>query len=191
MEKIYQIKRIYTKKTSFYNAAEMPINRHKRWIFKELSEMIKVLFICHGNICRSTMSEYVMKYLTDQAGVASEFYIDSAATSREEIGNGVHHGTRQKLKEVGIPCGNHRARQMMRRDYEEFDYIIGMDAWNIRNIMRIIGSDPEKKVSMLLDFTDRPGTEIADPWYTGNFDATYDDVLEGCTGLLEHLKNIL
>ena len=119
--------------------------------------MIKVLFICHGNICRSTMSEYVMKYLTDQAGLASEFYIDSAATSREEIGNGVHHGTRQKLKEVGIPCGNHRARQMMRRDYEEFDYIIGMDAWNIRN--------------------------------TGNFDATYDDVLEGCTGLLEHLKN--
>ena len=97
----------------------------------------------------------------------------------------------KKLKEVGIPCGNHRARQMMRRDYEEFDYIIGMDAWNIRNIMRIIGSDPEKKVSMLLDFTDRPGTEIADPWYTGNFDATYDDVLEGCTGLLEHLKNIL
>lgn len=191
MEKIYQIKRIYTKKTSFYNAAEMPINRHKRWIFKELSEMIKVLFICHGNICRSTMSEYVMKYLTDQAGLASEFYIDSAATSREEIGNGVHHGTRQKLKEVGIPCGNHRARQMMRRDYEEFDYIIGMDAWNIRNIMRIIGSDPEKKVSMLLDYTDRPGTEIADPWYTGNFDATYDDVLEGCTGLLEHLKNIL
>lgn len=191
MEKIYQIKRIYTKKTSFYNAAEMPINRHKRWIFKELSEMIKVLFICHGNICRSTMSEYVMKYLTDQAGVASEFYIDSAATSREEIGNGVHHGTRQKLKEVGIPCGNHRARQLTRRDYEEFDYIIGMDAWNIRNIMRIIGSDPEKKVSMLLDYTDRPGTEIADPWYTGNFDATYDDVLEGCTGLLEHLKNIL
>lgn len=191
MEKIYQIKRIYTKKTSFYNAAEMPINRHKRWIFKELSEMIKVLFICHGNICRSTMSEYVMKYLTDQAGVASEFYIDSAATSREEIGNGVHHGTRQKLKEVGIPCGNHRARQLTRRDYEEFDYIIGMDAWNIRNIMRIIGSDPEKKVSMLLDYTDRPGTEIADPWYTGNFDVTYDDVLEGCTGLLEHLKNIL
>lgn len=191
MEKIYQIKRIYTKKTSFYNAAEMSINRHKRWIFKELSEMIKVLFICHGNICRSTMSEYVMKYLTDQAGVASEFYIDSAATSREEIGNGVHHGTRQKLKEVGIPCGNHRARQLTRRDYEEFDYIIGMDAWNIRNIMRIIGSDPEKKVSMLLDYTDRPGTEIADPWYTGNFDATYGDVLEGCTGLLEHLKNIL
>ena len=191
MEKIYQIKRIYTKKTSFYNAAEMPINRHKRWIFKELSEMIKVLFICHGNICRSTMSEYVMKYLTDQAGVASEFYIDSAATSREEIGNGVHHGTRQKLKEVGIPCGNHRARQLTRRDYEEFDYIIGMDAWNIRNIMRIIGSDPEKKVSMLLDYTDRPGPEIADQWYTGNFDATYGDVLEGCTGLLEHLKNIL
>lgn len=150
--------------------------------------MIKVLFICHGNICRSTMAEYVMKYLIIQEGLSDEFYIDSAATSREEIGNGVHRGTRDKLKEVGIPCGNHRARQMTIRDYEEFDYIIGMDTWNIRNIMRIIGTDAKRKVSMLLDYTDRGGMDIADPWYTGNFDKTYEDVLEGCSGLLKFLR---
>ena len=150
--------------------------------------MIKILFICHGNICRSTMAEYVMKYLIIQEGLSDEFYIDSAATSREEIGNGVHRGTRDKLKEVGIPCGNHRARQMTIRDYEEFDYIIGMDTWNIRNIMRIIGTDAKRKVSMLLDYTDRGGMDIADPWYTGNFDKTYEDVLEGCSGLLKFLR---
>ena len=150
--------------------------------------MIKILFICHGNICRSTMAEYVMKYLIIQEGFSDEFYIDSAATSREEIGNGVHRGTRDKLKEVGIPCGNHRARQMTIRDYEEFDYIIGMDTWNIRNIMRIIGTDAKRKVSMLLDYTDRGGMDIADPWYTGNFDKTYEDVLEGCSGLLKFLR---
>lgn len=151
-------------------------------------EKIKVLFICHGNICRSTMAEYVMKYLIIQEGLSDEFYIDSAATSREEIGNGVHRGTRDKLKEVGIPCGNHRARQMTIRDYEEFDYIIGMDTWNIRNIMHIIGTDAKRKVSMLLDYTDRGGMDIADPWYTGNFDKTYEDVLEGCSGLLKFLR---
>ena len=149
--------------------------------------MIKVLFICHGNICRSTMSEYVMKYLIDQAGLASEFYIDSAATSREEIGNGVHHGTRQKLKEVGIPCGNHRARQMMRRDYEEFDYIIGMDAWNLRNMNRITGGDPDGKIHLLLDYSKHP-RDIADPWYTGNFDDTYRDVVEGCEAFMKYLR---
>ena len=150
--------------------------------------MIKVLFICHGNICRSTMAEYVMKYLIIQEGLSDEFYINSAATSREEIGNGVHRGTRDKLKEVGVPCGNHRARQMTIRDYEEFDYIIGMDTWNIRNIMHIIGTDAKRKVSMLLDYTDRGGMDIADPWYTGNFDKTYEDVLEGCSGLLKFLR---
>ena len=132
------------------------------------------------------MSEYVMKYLIDQAGLASEFYIDSAATSREEIGNGVHHGTRQKLKEVGIPCGNHRARQMMRRDYEEFDYIIGMDAWNLRNMNRITGGDPDGKIHLLLDYSKHP-RDIADPWYTGNFDDTYRDVVEGCEAFMKYL----
>ena len=152
--------------------------------------MIKVLFVCHGNICRSTMAESVFTHKVKTLGLSDQFLIDSFATSTEEIGNPPHRGTVNKLREVGIPLVPHKAKQITWADYEKSDYIIGMDAWNIRNIMRIIGSDPEKKVSMLLDYTDRPGTEIADPWYTGNFDATYDDVLEGCTGLLEHLKNI-
>ena len=149
--------------------------------------MIKILFICHGNICRSTMAEYVMKDLVSKAGLSDEFYIDSAATSREEIGNPVHYGTRQKLREVGIPCGDHRARQMRRDDYDRFDYIIGMDTWNIRNMNRILGSDPDGKVSKLLDFTERQGEDIADPWYTGDFDLTYEDVREGCDGLFCHI----
>lgn len=150
--------------------------------------MKKILFICHGNICRSTMSEYVMKYLVSEAGLSDQFYIDSAATSREEIGNPVHPGTQRKLREVGIPCGDHRARQMTRRDYEEFDYLIGMDSWNMRNINRIIGNgDFDGKVNRLLDFTDRVGEDIADPWYTGDFDVTYRDVREGCEGLLSHI----
>ena len=148
--------------------------------------MIKVLFVCHGNICRSPMAEYVMKYLTAQAGAEKEFFIDSAATSTEEIGNGVHYGTRRKLAEVGIPCGDHRARQMVREDYEKFDLLIGMDEANLRNMRRMLGGDPEGKIHALLDYTDRPGP-IADPWYTGDFDATYRDVLEGCRGLLQKL----
>lgn len=148
--------------------------------------MIKILFVCHGNICRSTMAEYVMKHLVKEAGVSADFYIDSAATSTEEIGNGVHHGTRRKLAQVGIPCGDHRARQVTWKDYREFDYIIGMDNANVRNLRRMLNGDPEGKVSMMLDYTDRPG-EVADPWYTGDFDATYRDVLEGCQGLLQKL----
>ena len=148
--------------------------------------MIRVLFICHGNICRSTMAQYVMQYLVDKRGLSDCFYIDSAATSREEIGNGVHHGTRAKLREVGIPCGDHRARQMTRGDYEEYDYLIGMDTWNIRNMNRIGGADPDHKIHKLLEYTNRGG-DIADPWYTGNFDETYRDVSEGCEGLLVHI----
>ena len=132
------------------------------------------------------MAQYVFQYRVDQSGLTDSFYIDSAATSREEIGNPPHYGTQRKLKEVGIPCGDHRARQMRREEYDQFDYIIGMDSWNIRNINRIIGNgDPEGKVNMLLDFTERRGQEIADPWYTGNFDETYRDVKEGCEALFE------
>lgn len=148
--------------------------------------MIKILFICHGNICRSTMSQFVFQDMVNKQGLAPYFHIDSAATSREEIGNGPHYGTIQKMKEVGIPIIPHRARQITKKDYREFDYIIGMDSWNMRNINRIIGSDPEGKVHMLLDYSDNP-RDIADPWYTGNFDRTYEDVVEGCEGFLEWL----
>lgn len=147
--------------------------------------MIKVLFVCHGNICRSTMAEYVMKDLVARLGLSDSFYIDSAATSREEIGNPVHRGTQRKLSKEGIYCGDHRARQLRKEEYEKFDYIIGMDSWNIKNINRIIGNgDPEQKVCKLLDFTEKKGRDIADPWYTGNFDVTYDDIKEGCEALL-------
>lgn len=145
--------------------------------------MTKILFICHGNICRSTMAEYVMKHLVKTAGLESEFFIDSAATSTEEIGNGVHHGTRRKLREAGIPCGDHRARQMTRIDYEKFDLLIGMDRANLRNMGRICGGDRDGKLRLLLQYTGS-GRDIADPWYTGNFDATYEDILAGCTALL-------
>ncbi len=145
--------------------------------------MIKILFICHGNICRSTMAEYVFKHKIKTMGIADQFYVDSAATSQEEIGNPVHPGTRNKLREKGIPVGDHRAVQMRKSDYDKYDYLIGMDGWNMRNMERIVGKDPENKLHKLLDFTTRGG-DIADPWYTGNFDETYRDVDEGCDALL-------
>ena len=151
--------------------------------------MIKVLFICHGNICRSPMAQYVMQDLVNKAGLSKHFIIDSAATSTEEIGNGVHYGTRQKLREVGVPCGDHRAVQITKKDYNIYDYLIVMDSNNLRNLKRIIPNDPDAKVSMPLDYANRQGQSIADPWYTGNFDATYRDVLEGCQGLLEYLRD--
>ena len=127
-----------------------------------------------------------MKHLVAQIDRTDDFFIDSAATSTEEIGNGVHHGTRRKLAQVGIPCGDHRARQVTWADYREFDLIIGMDEATLRNLRRMLKNDPDGKISLLLDYTDRPGA-IADPWYTGDFDATYRDVLEGCTALLNQL----
>lgn len=145
--------------------------------------MIKILFVCHGNICRSPMCEMVMKYLTRER---DDIYVASAATSTEEIGNGIHYGTVRILQKKRIPNHGHRAVQMTRSDYAEYDYIIGMDSWNIRNILRITGGDPKGKVYKLLDFTERGG-DIADPWYTGDFDTTYHDVYEGCTALLKQL----
>ena len=148
--------------------------------------MIKILFICHGNICRSPMAEFVMKDLVQKANLQDKIYIESAATSTEELGNGMHRGTVTKLRQENIPFTNHRARQITAQDYNNFDYLIGMDTANIRNMNRIVGSDPEGKIYKLLSFAGS-GRDVADPWYTGDFATTYDDVLAGCKGLLEQI----
>ena len=144
----------------------------------------RILFVCHGNICRSPMAEFVMKELVRKAGIEDDFDIESAATSTEEIGNSVYSPARRKLAEHGISCAGKTARQMTRQDYEEFDLLVGMDRWNIRNMRSICGGDPLGKIVMLMDYTSRPG-DVADPWYTEDFEATWQDVLEGCQGLLE------
>ena len=146
--------------------------------------MKKILFICHGNICRSPMAEYVMKDLVRKAGLESQFQITSAATSREEIGNPIYPPARRKLAEHGISCDGHAARQLTNRDYEDYDLLIGMDRANLRDMYRICGGDFADKMHLLLGYTDRPGQEVADPWYTDDFEATWRDVLEGCRGLL-------
>ena len=146
--------------------------------------MKKILFICHGNICRSPMAEYVMKDLVRKAGLESQFQITSAATSREEIGNPIYPPARRKLAEHGISCDGHAARQLTNRDYEDYDLLIGMERANLRDMYRICGGDFADKMHLLLDYTDRPGQEVADPWYTDDFEATWWDVLEGCRGLL-------
>ena len=148
--------------------------------------MIKVLFICHGNICRSPMAEFVMRDIVKQKGLGDQFYIASSATSREELGNPVHPGTRRKLKEFGIFTDGKYAVQLKKKDYQEYDYLIGMDEWNIRNILRIVGGDPQGKVHKLLEFAGS-GRDIADPWYTGNFEDTYRDVKEGCESLFAYI----
>lgn len=148
--------------------------------------MIKILFVCHGNICRSTMAESVLTHMVRQRHIDHLFEINSAATSREEIGNSPHHGTVNKLRQVGIPLIPHRAVQMTKADYEKYDYLIGMDDWNIRNMLRIAGGDPDHKIRKLLSFADSE-RDIADPWYTGNFDETYDDIIEGCEAFLRSL----
>ena len=145
--------------------------------------MINILFVCHGNICRSTMAQFVFADMAKRRRVDHLFIIDSAATSREEIGNPPHHGTVRKCREKGVPVLPHYAVQMTKADYDRYDYIIGMDTWNIRNILRIIGSDPENKVHKLLEFADC-NDDIDDPWYTGDFETTYQDVTRGCEGLL-------
>jgi len=149
--------------------------------------MIKVLFVCHGNICRSPMAEFVMKDLVGKAGADERFFIASAATSTEEIGNPVYPPARRKLAEHGIGCAGKTARQMTAADYREYDLLIGMDSANLRNMRRICGGDPEGKIRLLMDFTERPG-DVADPWYTGDFETTWRDISAGCRGLLEWLS---
>lgn len=155
-----------------------------------MKDKFRILFVCHGNICRSPMAEFVMKRMVEDAGLADRFQIASAATSTEEIGNAVYPPARRKLAEHGIGCDGKTARQMTRNDYEKYDLLIGMDSANLRNMTRIAGGDPDHKIHMLLDYTSRPGN-VADPWYTGDFNATWRDVTEGCTALLETIKTHL
>lgn len=149
--------------------------------------MIKVLFVCHGNICRSPMAEYLLKAMVEKNGIADQFFIASAATSTEEIGNPVHAGTQRVLRSIGISCEGKRAVQIRKYDYNSYDYIIGMEKVNVKNILKAVGSDPEGKIYRLLDFTDKP-RDIDDPWYTGKFDDTYKEIYEGCIAFLKHLR---
>ena len=150
--------------------------------------MIRVLFVCLGNICRSPMAECIFKQMVAKRGLTEQFYINSAATSTEEWGNPIYPPARRKLQEMGVPLTDHRAVQMNAGDYARYDLLIGMDANNLRAMRRIAGGDPDGKLHRLLDYTDAPG-DVADPWYTGDFDAAYDDISRGCQALLDHLTN--
>lgn len=149
--------------------------------------MIRVLFVCHGNICRSPMAEYILKDMVRKNGLEDKFYIESAATSYEEIGNPVYPPARAELAKHGIGCRGHSARKLVKADFEEFDYLIAMEEYNLRNIRREFGEALAKKVSLLLDYTDMPG-DIDDPWYTGSFDVTYNEIVMGCEGFLATIE---
>lgn len=150
--------------------------------------MTKIHFVCHGNICRSPMAEFVMKDLVKKAGVEKQFHIASAATSTEEIGNPVYPPAHRKLAEHGISCSGKTARQLKKHDYDQFDLLIGMDKANLRNMRHICGGDCDGKMHLLLEFAGRPEAEVADPWYTDDFDAAWRDVSAGCQGLLNSLS---
>lgn len=145
--------------------------------------MIKILFVCHGNICRSPMAEFVMKDMVRKAGLENRFVIESKAARRDELGNDTHYGTKAKLRQMGIPFAKRKATLLDRSDYDAYDYLIGMDEENMRDMLRLFGGDPNGKIYKLLRFADED-RDVADPWYTGNFDETYEDVLKGCTALL-------
>ena len=150
--------------------------------------MTRILFVCHGNISRSPMAEFVMKDMVRKAGLTKEIHVSSAATNTEEIGNPVYAPARKKLAEHGISCEGKTARRLRYPDYGQYDLIIGMDRENLEDMRRICLGDPEGKIHLLMDYTDRPG-DVADPWYTRDFEATYRDVVAGCTGLLRELTN--
>ncbi len=150
--------------------------------------MVKILFVCHGNICRSAAAKYVMQDLVKKAHMQDRIFVDSAATSTEELGNPVYPPMRRTLEGHGIRCAGHAAKQMTRRDYSSFDHLVASDHENLYYMNRICGGDPEGKFSLLMDYTDRPGTEISDPWYTRDFEQAYRDVVKGCTGLLAFLR---
>lgn len=150
--------------------------------------MIKVMFVCHGNICRSPMAEFIFKDLVEKKGMSDKFYIASCATSTEEIGSSVYSLARRKLMEHNISCEGKNSVQLKKEDYSKYGYFVAMDQRNIRNIFKIIKEDPDKKVYKLLDFTSIP-KDIADPWYSGDFDTTYNEICEGCKGLLDYIIN--
>lgn len=152
------------------------------------NKITKIIFVCLGNICRSPMAEFVMKDIVEKAGLSHEFEIASAATSTYEIGNPVYPPARQKLAEYGISCAGKTARQITKKDYENYDYIVAMDKSNLRNLKAMLGDDIQGKISLLMDYTSRPA-DVADPWYTGDFQATWDDVSEGCKELLTFIMN--
>ena len=149
--------------------------------------MINIMFVCHGNICRSPMAEFVLKDMVAKRKISHNFHIESSATSREEIGNDIHYGTKNKLKKVGVPFTPRKATQITKSDYDKYDFILCMDNNNIRNLSRIIPNDKDNKIKLLLDFSDNP-RNIADPWYTGNFEDTYNDIIEGCEALLNYIE---
>ena len=149
--------------------------------------MIRIMFVCHGNICRSPMAEFIMKKLVSDAGLSDKFFIVSSATSTEEIGNPVYPPARGELAKHNIGCSGKVAVQLKKSDYDKYDYFIGMDSANIRNMNRIFGSDRQGKIYKLLTFAGR-GDDVADPWYSRNFELTYSDILEGCTSLLSELS---
>ena len=146
-------------------------------------ERTHILFVCHGNICRSPMAEFVMKDMVRKAGLETRFVIESKAARRDELGNDTHYGTKAKLRQMGVPFAKRRATLLDRSDYDAYDYLIGMDEENMRDMLRLFGGDPNGKIYKLLRFADED-RDVADPWYTGNFDETYEDVLKGCTALL-------
>ena len=168
---------------------EMPGGVNERLAEGACFRVLKIMFVCHGNICRSPMAEFVMKDIAARRGLADKFFVMSSAASAEEVGSDMHEAARARLREEGVPFERRRAVQLTRADYGKFDYIIGMDGQNIRNILRICGGDPEDKVWKLMDFTDEAGEDVADPWYTGNFTRAYDDIRKGCEALMARLKS--
>lgn len=156
--------------------------------FRKDFDMIKILFVCHGNICRSVSAQYIFQNLVNQMGCADRFVIDSAAATREEIGNPIYPPMASELRRRGVPLGTHRARQLTRAEYDNWDLIIGMDDENRSDMMRILGSDPEGKVHLLMEYTDRPNHRIEDPWWTDRYGVVFDDIADGCSGLLKNLN---